>query len=121
MNKSGEVAEWTKAADSKSVVRSHRTGGSNPPLSAISHRAPCGPRRDETPAVCTGEVTEWPKVHDWKSCVAQATEGSNPSLSATLQAVRWMDSGNKLEIVVDGRVLVTGFVVNPARSGRKQR
>ena len=29
-------------------------------------------------------MTEWPKVHDWKSCVVQATEGSNPSLSATL-------------------------------------
>jgi hypothetical protein len=27
-------------------------------------------------------VTEWSKVHDWKSCVAQVTEGSNPSLSA---------------------------------------
>ena len=29
-----------------------------------------------------GEVTEWPKVHDWKSCVVQATAGSNPALSA---------------------------------------
>ena len=35
-------------------------------------------------------MTEWPKVHDWKSCVAQnATEGSNPSLSAMKNIDRW--------------------------------
>ena len=34
---SGEMAEWSKAADSKSVVPLYRgTGGSNPSLSAIS-------------------------------------------------------------------------------------
>ena len=32
--------------------------------------------------VIYGEVTEWSKVHAWKACVAQVTEGSNPSLSA---------------------------------------
>ena len=32
----GEMAEWLKAAASKAVVRSCRTGGSNPPLSATS-------------------------------------------------------------------------------------
>lgn len=32
----GEMAEWLKAAASKAVVRSCRTGGSNPPLSAIN-------------------------------------------------------------------------------------
>ena len=31
----GEVAEWLKAAASKAVVRSNRTEGSNPSLSAI--------------------------------------------------------------------------------------
>ena len=34
----------------------------------------------------SGGVTEWLKVHDWKSCVPQGTEGSNPSLSATLNS-----------------------------------
>ena len=33
--KIGEVAEWSNAADSKSVDRFIRSGGSNPPLSAI--------------------------------------------------------------------------------------
>ena len=33
----GEVAEWLKAAASKAVVRSNRTGGSNPPLSATHY------------------------------------------------------------------------------------
>ena len=39
---------------------------------------------------CTqrGEVTERPKVHDWKSCVVQATGGSNPPLSATIMGGR---------------------------------
>ncbi len=32
---SGEVAEWSIAADSKSVVLHWGTGGSNPSLSAI--------------------------------------------------------------------------------------
>ena len=31
----GEVAEWSNAADSKSVVLLVGTGGSNPPLSAM--------------------------------------------------------------------------------------
>ena len=34
--KFGEVAEWSNAADSKSVDRFIRSGGSNPPLSAIN-------------------------------------------------------------------------------------
>ncbi len=28
------------------------------------------------------EVAEWSKAHAWNACVAQATEGSNPFLSA---------------------------------------
>ena len=31
-----------------------------------------------------GEMAEWLKVHAWKACVSKGTEGSNPSLSATL-------------------------------------
>ncbi len=48
-------------------------------------------------------MTEWPKVHDWKSCVARnATEGSNPSLSASS---RWGSSsvGRALESHSRGR------------------
>ena len=51
------------------------TVGSNPTLSALLM---------EASSSVNGEVTEWTKVHDWKSCVRQRTEGSNPSLSATL-------------------------------------
>lgn len=29
-------------------------------------------------------MTEWSKVHVWKACVRQRTEGSNPSLSASI-------------------------------------
>ena len=32
----GEMAEWLKAVDSKSIVPFLGTGGSNPPLSAIN-------------------------------------------------------------------------------------
>ena len=32
-----------------------------------------------------GEVAEWLKAHAWKACVRQRTEGSNPSLSASLR------------------------------------
>lgn len=35
MHHSGKVAEWSNAADSKSVVQLVCTEGSNPPLSAI--------------------------------------------------------------------------------------
>ena len=31
-----------------------------------------------------GEMSEWSKEHAWKVCVPHGTEGSNPSLSATL-------------------------------------
>ena len=30
----------------------------------------------------SGEMVEWSKAHAWKACVAQATGGSNPPLSA---------------------------------------
>ena len=38
-------------------------------------------------AIKDGEMPERPKGHDWKSCVPTkiGTEGSNPSLSATLR------------------------------------
>ena len=35
----GELPEWSNGADSKSVVPFLGTGGSNPSLSAISHKA----------------------------------------------------------------------------------
>jgi hypothetical protein len=35
-----------------------------------------------------GGVRERPNRHDWKSCVAQVTVGSNPTLSATKVLVR---------------------------------
>ena len=59
-----------------------------PVTEKLSRRAP---RAGQMLANFTsGEMTEWPKVHDWKSCVARtATEGSNPSLSAIVFAVRF--------------------------------
>ncbi len=30
-----------------------------------------------------GEVAEWLNAHAWKACVAQATAGSNPALTAS--------------------------------------
>ncbi len=33
-----------------------------------------------------GEVLEWPIRHAWRACVAQATAGSNPALSATIDS-----------------------------------
>jgi hypothetical protein len=71
----GEVAEWSKAVDSKSTV-GKLTVGSNPTLSSIL-----------LPMCELGEVTEWSKVHDWKSCVAQVTVGSNPTLSASFARI----------------------------------
>ena len=40
------------------------------------------PDKRDLNLVSIGEVAEWPKAHAWKACVAQVTEGSNPSLSA---------------------------------------
>ena len=31
-----------------------------------------------------GEVSEWPKEHAWKVCIRKRIEGSNPSLSASI-------------------------------------
>ncbi len=42
----------------------------------------CGCVRIHPHSYQKGEVSEWPKEHGWKPCVAQATEGSNPSFSA---------------------------------------
>ena len=75
----GEMAEWTKAVDSKS------TEGVRPPRVRIPLSPPYPRKRDCLDKQILGEVTEWPKVHDWKSCVRKRTEGSNPSLSAILQ------------------------------------
>ncbi len=72
------------APDSKSGVPARVPGVRIPPS------PPCplcpGPHRDRHGALVIqdGEMTEWPKVHDWKSCVPKGTEGSNPSLSATI-------------------------------------
>ena len=101
----GEVSERFKVLDSKSSV-ARATGGSNPSLSAnllFAAFAVCSsPNRIESgsgtekpgaPGLAVtsgtfvfGEVTERPKVHDWKSCVVQATGGSNPPLSAMPRA-----------------------------------
>src|SRR5690606_3964255 len=35
-----------------------------------------------------GDVSERPKEHAWKACVVQATEGSNPSVTAKVQGLR---------------------------------
>ena len=64
---SGKVAEWSKAAVSKSVVGVPYRGFESHPFRHFP-----------------GEVTEWSKVHDWKSCVSKGTAGSNPALSAIL-------------------------------------
>ena len=68
----GEVAERSKAPDSKSGV------GVTPP----GVRIPPSPQLTIGWCAVSGEMPEWPKGHDWKSCVPQGTEGSNPSLSA---------------------------------------
>ena len=70
MSAAGEMAEWSKAPDSKSGVRLDCTAGSNPALSA------------GVPVRTTGEMPEWSKGHAWRACVAKATVGSNPTLSA---------------------------------------
>gem|GEM_PF-1525741 len=56
---------------SKSGLHDKWSAGSNPALSAIFYSA-------------RGEVLEWPIRHAWRACVAQATAGSNPALSATI-------------------------------------
>src|SRR5690606_36393933 len=40
-----------------------------------------------------GQVAEWSNAHAWKACVGQPTEGSNPSLSATLEGPSDSHSG----------------------------
>jgi hypothetical protein len=41
--------------------------------------------------ISVGEMSERLKEHDWKSCVLAktGTEGSNPSLSASVKAAKW--------------------------------
>jgi hypothetical protein len=93
-NDRGEVSEWSKVPDSKSgealrppwvrippspPTRRDITG---PPDSANLHWPPGPTPPEKATKRNRGEVSEWPKVHDWKSCVAQATAGSNPALSA---------------------------------------
>ena len=56
----GEVAEWSKAPDSKSGIR-QRIVGSNPTLSAIKPRILRGLHH--------GEVDERFKSHAWKACL----------------------------------------------------
>ena len=85
----GEVSEWSKVTDSKSVRRKPR-GFESLPLPQFLILMPADPflGRSGWFRTSPGEVTEWPKVHDWKSCVSKGTEGSNPSLSAILPSTR---------------------------------
>ena len=76
----GEMAEWLKAVDSKSIVR-FRVPGVRIPLSPPS----CLGIKEERNVF--GEVTEWLKVRDWNSRVGQLTGGSNPPLSAIFHEV----------------------------------
>jgi hypothetical protein len=66
---SGELAEWLKAIDSKSIV-----GVSLPGV-----RIPRSPLTDSDDIF--GVVTEWPMVLAWKASVGQPTAGSNPAYS----------------------------------------
>ena len=38
-------------------------------------------------SVSYGEVAEWLKAHAWKVCIRKRIEGSNPSLSANINAM----------------------------------
>ncbi len=86
----GEVAEWSKAIDSKSIVLflGDRGFESLPLLSVFGSRG--GSSRGILPVLnalhktykVLGEVAERFKAHAWKACVGlYPTEGSNPSLS----------------------------------------
>ena len=84
----GEVAEWTKAVDSKSTdgirrprVRIPPSPPAGNPLGCVTFPSCDQPCQDDCSA--PGEVTEWTKVRDWKSRVGQPTAGSNPALSAS--------------------------------------
>ena len=90
----GEVAEWSKAIDSKSIVLflGDRGFESLPLLSVFGSRGGSG--RGILPVLNAlhktykvfGEVAERFKAHAWKACVGlYPTEGSNPSLSARIQ------------------------------------
>ena len=58
-----------------------------------------------------GEVTERPKVHDWKSCVVQATGGSNPPLSASFYSSRL---NGFVAVRSDSRVPCNGMPPTPS-------
>ena len=75
----GEVLEWLNRTVSKTVVPfTGYRGFESHPLRQFAFC--CRPR------VIYGEVLEWSNRHDWKSCVSFLdTEGSNPSLSASLR------------------------------------
>ena len=60
----GEVAEWSNAADSKSVVPLVGTGSSNLPLSAINSRDEKNDRYGRQPA-----SVRWPSGHDVRRTV----------------------------------------------------
>ncbi len=95
----GEVAEWSKALDSKSSV-GQLTEGSNPSLSAKSTHVRRWGR-------VSGEVTELAYGARLEIvCARKGTEGSNPSLSAV-----------KIEFDRARR----SETVNSARAGRQQR
>jgi hypothetical protein len=55
----GEMSEWSKETDSKSVVPFDGTEGSNPSLSAFYQFLFLD---------FFGEMSEWSKVHPWKGC-----------------------------------------------------
>src|SRR5262245_60044383 len=99
------MAERPKAPDSKSGVR----------VTVPGVRIPLSPP--------PGEVSERPKEHDWKSCVSKGTAGSNPALSAAVvDAVLPFDFRHRPVYFAEHPVALGDRpLVNPARSGRKQR
>ena len=103
------MPEWSKGAVSK-TVEGFPSEGSNPSLSEMAGRPFPRLRAEKSGMLFSyrdgqqgggiwqkllvdkllwvnrvllseGEVSEGPKEHGWKLCVAQATEGSNPSFS----------------------------------------
>ncbi len=79
----GEVAELAESAPLLRVYRLKAYRGFEslplrqpPPIGIVGFRP-------------TGEMAEWLKAHAWKACVPQGTEGSNPSLSATNEAITY--------------------------------
>ncbi len=57
-----------------------------PPVAFVLEKGLPAARGEFTLAFADGEMAEWFKAHAWKACVGlYPTEGSNPSLSASLR------------------------------------